>query len=99
MTPYNEPNLIREVIYISIWFLWAFISIIYWLLWWKKITILNSLWMIIIGWFIGWLIWVWTNNMLLSALGWAMSMEIMHIIKEYWPSIIKQKIKNYFNIK
>lgn len=99
MTPYQEPNLLKEIIYVLIWFIWAFISIMYWILGWKKITIRSSLIMILIWWFVGWLTWWLTDNNLVAWICWAMSLEIMHIIKEIWPDIIKQKIKDFFKIK
>lgn len=95
----NDTNLIKEIIYTVIWFLWAFMSIIYWLLWGKRISLLSSLWMIAIGWFIWWIGWAMTWSNLVAWIAWAMSIEIMHSVKELWPEIIKQKIKNVFWIK
>ena len=99
MTPYNDTNIIKEIIYVVIWFMWAIISIIYGMLNKNEYTFLSSLWMVMIGGFIGWIVWVWTDSNLLSAIGWAMSLEIMHIIKQEWPEIIKQKMKDFFKIK
>lgn len=94
-----DTNIIKEIIYTSIGFIWALISIIYWLLWGKKLTIATSFWMIAIGWFIGWIWWSVTESNLVAWISWAMSIEIMHSVKELWPEIIKQKIKTFFNVK
>lgn len=94
-----DTNLLKEIIYTTIGFVWAFISIIYWLLLGKQYNILASLWMIAIGWFIWWISWSLTGSNLVAWIWWAMSIEIMHSIKELWPEIIKQKMKTIFNIK
>jgi len=99
MTPYNDTNIIKEIIYVIIWFLWAIISIIYWMINKKEYSFFSSLWMVLIWGFIWWVVWVGTDSNLLSAIWWAMSLEIMHIIKQEWPEIIKQKLKDFFKIK
>lgn len=94
MSPYNDTNIIREALYIALWFCWAFISIVYWIIWGKKISLLHSLWMILIGWFIWWAWWTLTDSTLVAWIWWALSLEIMHSLKEYWPELIKERIKN-----
>lgn len=99
MIPYTETSIIKEILYIVIWFIWAIISILYWILNNKKYTLITSMIMVFIWWFIWWAMWVATESNLMSAVWWAMSLEIMHIVKENWPDIIKQKLKDLFNIK
>ena len=99
MTPYNDSSFMKEILYVFIWFIWATISIIYGMINKKEYSILSSIWMVMIGWFIWWVVWIWTDSNLLSAIGWAMSLEIMHITKQEWPEMIKQKMKDFFKIK
>lgn len=99
MIPYTETSIIKEILYIVIWFIWAIISILYWILNNKKYTLITSMIMVFIWWFIWWAMWVATESNLMSAVWWAMSLEIMHIVKENWPDVIKQKLKDLFNIK
>lgn len=94
-----DSNIIKEVIYTAIGFIGAFISIIYWLLWGKRLSVVSSLWMIAIGWFIWWIWGSLTGSNLVAWIWWALSIETMHSIKELWPEIIKQKMKTIFNIK
>lgn len=100
MAPYREnPELVQQAVYISLWFIWASISIIYWLIIWKKYTVLKSFWMILIWWFVGWWAWVLTDSTLVSSFSWVLSLEIIHMVKEYWPELIKEKIKNILKLK
>ena len=94
MSPYNETNIIKDVLYVMLWFFWAMISIMYWILSWKKQSIKNSILMIAIWWFIWWICWVLLDSTLAAWIWGSLSLEIMHSIKEYWPEIIKEKFKS-----
>ena len=95
----QETSFIKDVIYIAIWFAGAAVSIIYGLIGGKKYSIISSFWMVAIWAFVWWVAWTLTANTAVAAIAWALSLEIMHTIKEYGPEIVKAKIKSIFNIK
>ena len=96
MAPYKDSSIITQAMYVILWFVWAIISIIYWLISWKKYTILKSIWMVVIWWFVWWGAGVLTNNTLVASFSWVLSLEIIHIIKEQWPQLFLEKIKKIF---
>lgn len=99
MTPHQDPNIIQNLISVGIWFFWALASVIYWLLNWKTYKIWYILGKCVLWGFVGWCAGTITGQYWIAWIAWTLCVEIMHSIQDYWPEIIKQKIKNLFNLK
>ena len=105
MTPYKDPTLVQQFSYFFIWIFSAITTILYSVINWKKYSVINWFMRVFIGSFIWWGMWllvaitIWQYETLAAAIWGVLSMEIMWVIKERWPEIIKEKLKRFFNLK